>query len=325
MIDLAHEYTDELIDEERKRLEREFRRAAKELDQKIRGLLTDFAVDDNAKRKLVEEGKMTFSEYTQWRTTRLMVGHRQVAMRDAVINELEKVSKRSINRLRESMIDVYAFSHNFGTWEMETTSLTNTLYTLYNHDAVVDLIMNNPDTLRLPALKSGALRQWNAQLLNSSIMQSIMQGESIPKLAARVSRIAHNDKVSSYRTARTMLGVAENKGKHDSYKRAQSKGLDVYKTWIPIVDGRTRDSHKFVPPHGVNGQTVPLDKPYLNGLMYPNDMETVYKPEEVYNCRCRETAEAKRTKACKYDLSDKLDNMSYEEWEKKHHGSNKKH
>ena len=267
MIDLAHEYTDELIDEERKRLEREFRRAAKELDQKIRGLLTDFAVDDNAKRKLVEEGKMTFSEYTQWRTTRLMVGQRQVAMRDAVLNELEKVSKRSISRLRESMIDAYAFSHNFGTWEMETTSLTDTLYTLYNHDAVVDLIKNNPDALRLPALKSGELRQWNAQLLNSSIMQSIMQGESIPKLAARVSRIAHNDKVSSYRTARTMLGVAENKGKHDSYKRAQLKGLDVYKTWIPIVDGRTRDSHKFVPPHGVNGQTVPLDEPYLNGLM----------------------------------------------------------
>ena len=117
MVDLAHEYTDELIDEERKRLEREFRRAAKELDQKIRGLLTDFAVDDNAKRKLVEEGKMTFSEYTQWRTTRLMVGQRQVAMRDAVLNELEKVSKRSISRLRESMPSVITLVR--GKWKQQ--------------------------------------------------------------------------------------------------------------------------------------------------------------------------------------------------------------
>jgi hypothetical protein len=72
---------------------------------------------------------------------------------------------------------------------------------------------------------------------------------------------------------------AENKGRQDSYARAEADGIILQKEWLATNDGRTRHSHAML-----DGAIVDQDKKFDNGLMYPGDPSG--RPEEVYNCRC---------------------------------------
>lgn len=87
------------------------------------------------------------------------------------------------------------------------------------------------------------------------------------------------NKTQAIRSARTIVTGAENKGRQDSYKRAEADGIILQKEWIATNDSRTRHSHA-----ALDGATVDQDKKFDNGLMYPGDPSG--RPEEVYNCRC---------------------------------------
>ena len=87
------------------------------------------------------------------------------------------------------------------------------------------------------------------------------------------------NKTQAIRSARTIVTGAENKGRQDSYARAEADGIILAKEWISTNDSRTRHSHAVL-----DGETRPIDTPFSNGLMYPGDPNG--KPEEVWNCRC---------------------------------------
>lgn len=57
-----------------------------------------------------------------------------------------------------------------------------------------------------------------------------------------------------------------------------------YKQWQTIVDGHERNTH-FI----ANGQTVPIDEPFIVGgyrMMFPRDITYGAPLEETMNCRC---------------------------------------
>lgn len=62
------------------------------------------------------------------------------------------------------------------------------------------------------------------------------------------------------------------------YQEAIESGC-TEKTWHTIIDKHTRDSHR-----NMDGETVPMDEYFSNGLMYPHDIDG--DPSEVVNCRC---------------------------------------
>ena len=53
----------------------------------------------------------------------------------------------------------------------------------------------------------------------------------------------------------------------------------AFKRWLSASDADVRDSHA-----AVNGEVVPVDEVFSNGLAYPGDPSG--PPEEVINCRC---------------------------------------
>ena len=83
-----------------------------------------------------------------------------------------------------------------------------------------------------------------------------------------------------------MITSAENKGRQDSYARAESDGIILKKEWIATNDSRTRHSHA-----ALDGAVVDQDKKFDNGLMYPGDPSG--RPEETWNCRCTVAAVVK--------------------------------
>ena len=56
------------------------------------------------------------------------------------------------------------------------------------------------------------------------------------------------------------------------------------KTWVAIMDKRTRDTHAEV-----DGTTLPIAEPFMVGdslMMFPMDESLGADPEEIVNCRC---------------------------------------
>lgn len=125
--------------------------------------------------------------------------------------------------------------------------------------------------------------RWNIRQMNNSVLQGIIQGESIDKIAERILPIIGNNEKASIRNARTMVTGAENRGRLDRYQDLESQGVVLTKIWIATPDGRTRDWHI-----AIDGQEVGVNEMFIDGhgneLEYPGDPGA--EPETVYNCRC---------------------------------------
>ena len=121
--------------------------------------------------------------------------------------------------------------------------------------------------------------RWNTKQLTSKLMQGIMNGDSINKIATSFFDVIGNNKASALRNARTMMTQAECAGRLDSYNNLAEQGVVLKKVWIATPDDRTRESHLEL-----DGEEVDTDDKFSNGLMYPGDPSG--EPEEVYNCRC---------------------------------------
>ena len=76
--------------------------------------------------------------------------------------------------------------------------------------------------------------------------------------------------------ARTEVHGAFSESRHEAVKDLEPKT----KTWLSDIYGdKTRDSHR-----AMNGETVPYNEKFSNGLKYPLDENG--SAEEVINCRC---------------------------------------
>lgn len=112
--------------------------------------------------------------------------------------------------------------------------------------------------------------------LKKEFSQSFEAGETRQELVSRVQNTYGDfDSTRAKTIARTEVHGATTKGTFEGYKQA---GLTT-KIWVSVMDDATRDSHVQV-----DGEEVPIDHVFSNGLMYPSDSSA--PAEEVINCRC---------------------------------------
>ena len=144
------------------------------------------------------------------------------------------------------------------------------------------IIRDNPDLLPLPEVNIPLDRRWNKGHVNNAILQGILQGDSIPKIAQRLENILGMDHNAAVRSARTATTAAECAGRLDTYKYAESLGIKLQKQWLATLDDRTRHAHRQL-----DGQTVDIGKNFeIDGyeLEYPGDPKA--PGYLIYNCRC---------------------------------------
>lgn len=111
--------------------------------------------------------------------------------------------------------------------------------------------------------------------LRDELVEGLANGESVPKLRDRVSRVFADAKGRRAETiARTESHNSVSAGTFETYKAADVER----KEWLATKDSRTRDSHR-----AIDGEVKPIDQPFSNGLMYPGAPGPA---KEVINCRC---------------------------------------
>ena len=285
-MDYGHKQADDMLKDVEKRIQKEYQQAAREVEQKLNRYLEQFEKNDSKMLKMLDAGEITRKEYTDWRTKQMMMGEKWKSMRDQLSDVYVNADKAAHKMVNEHKLDVYALNHNYGTYEIEREAKVDTMYSVYDKDTVARLVKDNPKLLPNPGkatsekIRQGKLKRWNEQKIQSVMTQGVLQGESIPKIAKRLSTtVGAMGAREAISYARTMTTSAENAGRLDSYKRAEELGLKTMKQWLSAHDGRVRRSHREV-----DGEAVPVDQPFSNDLMYPGDMDG--PPEEVYNCRC---------------------------------------
>lgn len=199
-------------------------------------------------------------------------------MVDETTTQLANVNQTAIAYVNGQMPGIYTVNYN-DAYKNLVGGIKGISYEMADANTVAYLVKN--DKLQLPKkqLNRTKDKRWNAKQINSSILQGIIQGEPIDKMASRILPVVDNNETASVRTARTLTTQCENKGRLDRMENLSEQGLKLQKTWVATDDGRTRDSHLEL-----DGETVPYDEPFPNELMYPGDPDG--DPSEVYNCRC---------------------------------------
>lgn len=256
---------------------------------------------------MVEDGEMKKKAYMQWRQSAMMRTKGWEDLRDTLASDLSHTNEIATGMINQHAIDCYAMNMNYGTYEVEHGARINTSFSLYDHATVENLMRDDPKIIPKARMDIPKDLQWNRQKLTSAITQGILTGESIPDIAKRLSGVADMNAHAALRNARTYTTAAENKGRVDSYERAQSMGIEMEQEWMSTPDGRTRDSHV-----DLDGERIPVGGTFSNGCRYPGDPGGA--PEEVYNCRCTLVAALKDYKYDPTRFTRLPEGMSYDDW-----------
>lgn len=317
MSDPAHLETEKIIKQIEQRINQEYTQAVKEVSEKLNDYMCRFYKKDETWRKWVEsakgdpkEYKQRLSDYKKWRTAQIAVGKRWSEMKETLAEDLKNTGEIARSIAQEHMPEVYALNHDYGTYTTEMGAGKDTGYslmtrdealegllrdgqvklglsfTLYDKNTLERLMRDNPELLPPPgwrtqqAIAEGKAVRWNKQQIQSVMMQSLLQGESIPKIATRLAEtVGDRDRKAAIRNARTMATGAQNAGRVDSYKRAEDMGIKMQQQWLAVHDGRTRHSHRMV-----DYEIQPVGHEFSNGCEYPGDPSA--PASEIYNCRC---------------------------------------
>ena len=320
--DEAHIETDRKIAELEKRMRREYRQAAKEVEKKLADYFRRFEKKDAIKRAQLAAGEITKADYDGWRTGQMLAGERWKEMRDTLAADLNAVNMNARRIVNGERAEVYAENHNYATFEIEKAAKVDTSYTLYDRSTVERIIKEQPDILPAPGkqmrgkLARGEAVRWQAGQIQSVTLQSILQGESIPNMAKRIGRtLGEKNYGTAVRYARTAMTGAQSAGRQDSYKRAEDMGINLKRRWVATLDMRTRHEHRML-----DMQVRGVDEPFeVDGeeIMYPADPSA--PAHLIWNCRCRTIAEVEGLEH-NWDRrsTDALEGMTYEEWKKAH-------
>ena len=293
MADKAHILTDKKLEEMEKRLSAIYSDAQKDIQKKADEYFDKFKKADEKKRELVKQGKLTEEEYQQWRKNKIMYGKRFTAMKEDIAKQLLNVNQIATAYINGEIPDIYALNYN--ALGSSVNDMGGYAFNLIDPDTVRNLATTDTSLLPFRELDPAKDIPWNMKAINSEVLQGVLQGDSMEDIAKRIATVQKMNKAAAIRSARTIVTGAENKGRLDSFKRAEADGVILEKEWIATSDKRTRDWH-----NELDGQTRPINKPFKNAvgeIMFPGDPSA--DGANVYNCRCSMSAVIKGFKKVK--------------------------
>ena len=264
-----------------KRIEEIYERANEELTEKADKYFEAFAQKDAAKRKLVQQGKMTEEAYRKWRESQLMAGARWQTLVRESSDVLVSAYSVATDYVNGKIPKIYANGYNYVAKGINAE--LGTTFSLVDAHTVKRLATKVENLLPYKIVDGVKVERWDKQKINAEVLQGIIQGDSMQEISRRFQNVSEMSRASAMRNARTTVTSAENKGRMDMLEDAADDGVVTKKIWIAVMDNDTRDAHKF----DLNGQEADIDEPFhsrLGEIMYPADPHA--DPANVYNCRC---------------------------------------
>lgn len=289
MVDKAHLATDELLSKMERRLRAIYARASREIGEAWKNYLQESGTEIADLQKQYQEAKKANdTELTRQLGKSLQKAKRERTLTDRRYRELTRQTAEQLAHVNETatayinnnLPEVYAMNYN-ATGEA-FNGIGGYSFTLTDADTIRNLVESDSSLLPIRELHFAKDVAWNIEKMNAEVLQGILQGESMDKIADRLAQVIGMNLRSAISAARTMVTSAENKGRQDGFERAAAAGIILEREWIATSDGRTRDWHREL-----DGVTVGVDEPFENAIgkiMYPGDPSA--NGANVWNCRC---------------------------------------
>lgn len=274
--DKARQYTDKELEKLEREIHRAYKQAYDELNDKWKDALATAKAKEKPFLDAYLEAKKSGDKELIRKTGRDLAHiHRKNTFesehfkraRDNLAKQLAEIDKTAYALVNGKLNAIYAVNYN----ALAAHLPAGYAYGLINPQTVRNLLIKELNLVKATT--------WNKQLMNREVLQGILQGESMDKIAKRFKNVLGMNDVSAIRNARTSVTYAENLGRFDSMKEAEANGTVLVKVWNATHDSRTRDSHR-----AIDGQEKPLDEEFDNGCMEPGDPSA--DGAENYNCRC---------------------------------------
>ena len=289
MADIAHAKTDQKLEEMEKRLSAIYSRAEKEIGERWKEYLIESQSEIYELQKAYELAKKSGDEketrkagkkLASAKRERTLMDKRFKALTETTATQLANVNKTALAYVNGKLPEIYSINYN----ELSKTvdGVGGYSFALVDADTVKNLATTDKSLLPYKQLDEKADIRWNVKKMNAEVLQGILQGEPMDRIASRLSKVTGMNETAAIRNARTMVTGAENKGRQDSYKRAEEDGIVMKREWIATNDSRTRHWHAEL-----DGVEVDIDEPWVNEfgeIMFPGDPSA--DPANTYNCRC---------------------------------------
>lgn len=263
----------------------EFMQNAEKRTEKLRAELDKaLASNDPVKIQKARAALQQRMEYVTFRNEQFK------KMVDQMAANYEHANEIALAYINGQLPEVYALNYNYiGKDIQNKVGRTvqkafdkNISFTLVDQHTVYLLATKNKSLLPYKKVNVAKDKLWNTKQINAQVLQGILQGESMYKIAKRLQNVTDMTANAAIRNARTMVTGAENAGRMHAMEGAEEQGFIVEKRWLATNDERTRDWHMEL-----DGVQVPYKKPFKNAygeIMYPGDPNA--HPANVYNCRC---------------------------------------
>lgn len=289
MADKAHLATDELLDKMERQLRAIYTRASHEIGEAWKAYLQEADTEiADLQRQYQEAKKANDTELTRQlgkslgraKRERTLMDKRYRELTQQTAEQLAHVNETATAYINNNLPEVYAINYN--ATGKAFNGIGGYSFTLTDADTVRNLVESDSSFLPMRNLDFSSDVAWNIEKMNAEVLQGILQGESMDKIADRLAQVIGMNSNSAISAARTMVTSAENKGRQDGFERAAAMGIILEREWIATSDGRTRDWHREL-----DGVTVGVDEPFENAIgkiMYPGDPSA--NGANVWNCRC---------------------------------------
>lgn len=266
-----------------RRLRRIYKQAQDEVQKTLDEFLERFAARQAVKLQELADKKITKADYDAWMRGQVFQGEQWKAKLEHATQTLTNADKIANKIINGEVQNVFAENATYQNYALEHGAGLDLGFGIYDSATMARIIRDQPNLLPERTLNIPKDKRWNQRNITNCVAQAIIQGEGIPKLAARIAKETGSmDRKSMVRAARTAMTGAQNAGRIEAMQSAQDMGIEVKKKWMATFDFRTREAHGHL-----DGQVQDVDKPFksmLGEIMYPGD--TTAAPANFYNCRC---------------------------------------
>lgn len=239
-----------------KELEKQYRKALDDINQKLRILQSD--------------------ELTQSRVYRIEY---QEALKKQVSSILEKLHGDEYTSIHKFLSDSYA------------NGFIGSIYSMHGQGVPLIVPIDPKDAVKAVMTDTKLKKTLYDELgidvnkLKRAVRAEISRGIASGMSYNEIARNLHNTTKAPLARARTIARTEGHRiqqaSTFDAQHKAKGKGADVVKQWDATLDGDTRETHR-----ALDGQIREVDEPFESGgmkAMYPGDFGD---PAEDCNCRC---------------------------------------
>lgn len=259
-----------------KELERQYRRALKEVSVKIRQFQTDISMIDEALSQagLDDTTKALLQSQKQ---SKIYQQQYQKALQQQIGSILDKMHSDNYTTVDKYLHDCYESGYAGTMYNLAQQGMP--IIAPIDQAAEVKAILTDSKVKGSLYEAIGVDVSKLKKTISQEISRGIATGMGYATIARNIS-LASNAPLSKTKTiARTEGHRIQETSTFDAAMAAKQRGIDHIKQWDASLDGKTRDSHRQV-----DGEIRELEEKFSNGLMFPGDSNG--SAAEVVNCRC---------------------------------------